>query len=266
MRPLLQTCAAIAAVIILSATLFADALIDAARQSAADLAQQLPAYTVTRTSTRTRGLRSVLNYTPEAAVKWKPKPDDLVSDVVTTSGANTIGTRQIFTNIVVNGTRAKEPPAGLSSPTDLATQMLGILAPESYSVFKNKRQELVDARPLWRYDFSITQPYSTWHIDAHDDTGLGSIVHYAPAYGGAIWIDQDTGQVRRTRMQAGKLPDYFPHDIIEIVTNYDLVRIGAEQYLMPIHSDAYTCQHNANLCFKDETIFTNYRKSEGASR
>ena len=253
-RPISSACALAVAV---SAVLFADALIDAARQDAADQAQQLPGYSVTRLSTRTRGSRSVPKYTPEAALTWAPKASDVVSSTLTRVGA-----KETCTNIVVNGVSTKQLPSGLSSPADFAAQMLGILAPESYPTFKNKRQELIDAKPLWRYDFSITQPYSTWHIDARDDTGLGSIVHYAPAYSGSIWIHKDTGQVRRTRMQTGKLPDNFPLDTFEIVTDYDRVRIGQNEYLMPIHSDAYTCPLNASICFKDETILRNYRQPE----
>ena len=160
----------------------------------------------------------------------------------------------------MNGKRAKVPPAGLSSATDFSSQLLLILAPESAALFTNQRQDSVMNRPVWRYDFSISQPNSAWRIDAHDDTGLGSIVHYSPAYSGIIWIDKETGNVRKTQVSASKLPDDFPLDTIETVTAYDLVRIGEQQYLTPMHSETYSCRQNSNLCFKDETVFANYRK------
>ena len=86
-----------------------------------------------------------------------------------------------------------------------------------------------------------------------------------PAYTGSVWIDQQNGRVLRIEMQARNLPEGFPLDKIESATDYDYVRFGEKQFLLPVHAEVLSCQRGTNNCSRNTIDFRNYHKYEGES-
>jgi hypothetical protein len=84
-----------------------------------------------------------------------------------------------------------------------------------------------------------------------------------PAYRGSVWIDKETARVLRIEMQAYHLPEEFPFDKVESTTEYEYIRIGEGQFLLPVHSESLMCQHGTNICSRNAIDFRNYHKYAG---
>jgi hypothetical protein len=64
----------------------------------------------------------------------------------------------------------------------------------------------------------------------------------------------------RIEEQTGPLPADFPFDKAETVVEYNFVRLDANTYPLPVHSEILTCQRGTSSCTKNEINFQNYRK------
>jgi hypothetical protein len=63
-------------------------------------------------------------------------------------------------------------------------------------------------------------------------------------------------------MSARDLPANYPSDTIQATIDYDMVKIADARYLLPIRSELLTCQRQGNLCFKNQSVFRDYKKFE----
>jgi virulence-associated protein VagC len=86
-----------------------------------------------------------------------------------------------------------------------------------------------------------------------------------PAYRGSVWIDKETSRVLRIEMQAVQLPKEFPFDKIESSTDYQFIRIGDRQFLLPVHAEVLNCQRGSDDCSRNAIDFRNYHKYSGDS-
>jgi hypothetical protein len=75
-------------------------------------------------------------------------------------------------------------------------------------------------------------------------------------------VDSESGQVLRIVMSARGLPENYPSDTIESTIDYDLVKIADAKYLLPVRSELLTCQQHGNLCFRNVSVFRDYKKFE----
>jgi hypothetical protein len=108
-------------------------------------------------------------------------------------------------------------------------------------------------RAALRYDFSVEQPNSHWHVESEGQS-------YQPAYTGSIWIDKENYRVLRIELSAQSMPREFPLDQVESAVDYDYVLIGEGKYLLPTHSEALSCAHGATNCTRNVIEFRNYKK------
>ena len=62
-------------------------------------------------------------------------------------------------------------------------------------------------------------------------------------------------------MQARGLPPQFPADRVEEALDYEYVRLGGtEQFLLPVHSEALSCERGTNSCSRNVIDFRDYKK------
>ena len=104
--------------------------------------------------------------------------------------------------------------------------------------FHGKRATTIVNRAAFRYDFSVEQPNSHWHIESEGQS-------YQPGYTGSIWIDKENYRVLRIELSAQNMPRSFPLDQVESAVDYDYVLIGEGKYLLPVHSEALSCAHGS---------------------
>jgi hypothetical protein len=220
-----------------------DPVIDQAREAAFSFSETLPNYTVKQLTTR---------FQTEAAhggqTSWQPI-DNVTADVVYENG------KENYKNILINGKPPKEAieKTGTWSTGEFSSVLQDILQPQTHADFHNKRSTTIVNRSAFRYDFSVEQPNSHWHIYA-------SAQSYLPEYTGAIWVDKENYRVLRIELSARNMPKAFPLDTVESAVDYDYVLIGDGKFLLPVHSESLSCERGTSACSRNVIDFRNYKK------
>jgi hypothetical protein len=232
-----------------------DPVIQGARDAAATFTGTLPNYIVKQLTARYG--------TPNATggkISWQGL-DNVTSDLVED------GVEQ-YKNVLVNGLPAKEhefhgrgrrlssSQTGLWSEGEFSSLQMDVLSLVTNADFHGKRATMMVNRGAFRYDLSVEQANSHWHIEAEGQT-------YLPAYTGAIWIDEESHRVLRIEVSAKSIPTWFPLDQLETAVDYDYVFIGEGKYLLPAHSEALSCTRGSNRCRRNVIEFRNYGKVSG---
>jgi hypothetical protein len=220
-----------------------DPVIDQARESAFSFSETLPNYVVKQYTTRFQSY-----VTRSRSTAWKSL-DNITADVVYQDG------KESYRNILLNGRPSREAPekTGSWSSGEFASLLQDVMSPITNADFHPARQTTIVNRPAWRYDFSVAQANSHWHITADDQTTQ-------PSYTGSIWIDKENYRALRIELSARNLPGGFPLDQVESSIDYDYVLIADRKYLLPTHSEALSCARGGVDCSRNVTEFRDYRK------
>jgi hypothetical protein len=218
-----------------------DDIIGQAREAADNLTDGLPNFLVQQSTTR--------YFSRNLPPQWQ------VLDVVTAEVAS-VGGKEDYRNIMVNGKPSNRPieKTGAWSTGEFQTTLASLLSPYTAAAFHKTRDDTIDGRSAYTYDFHVQQPNSNWDIHAPD----GSVA--TPAYSGTVWIDKATFNVIRIEEETGPLPSSFPFDKAESVVAYGFVNIDGKTFPLPVHSEILTCQRGTSTCTKNEINFRNYRK------
>jgi hypothetical protein len=75
-----------------------------------------------------------------------------------------------------------------------------------------------------------------------------------------VWIEPENGRTLRVEMGTKSLPTDYAVDKVETIVDYEWVKIGEKQYLMPVRSENLACETHMFNCTKNEIEFKNYRK------
>jgi hypothetical protein len=220
-----------------------DPLIDNARKAAFSFTATLPNFVVKQFTTR-----SQTEAGHGSPTSWHAY-DKVTADVVSEDG------KESYKNILVNG---KPPKYGVEktgswSTGEFSSVMLDVLSAGTRADFHNKRSTTIVNRAAYLYDFSVERKNSHWHIYSISDS-------YLPEYTGAIWIDKETARVLRVELSAKNLPGTFQLDKVESSIDYDYVPIGDSRFLLPVHSEALSCERATGGCSRNVIDFRNYRK------
>ncbi|MEP6715969.1 MAG: hypothetical protein ABJC09_10370 [Terriglobia bacterium] len=220
-----------------------DPVIMGAREATSTFTETLPNYVVKQFTTRYQTDSTHGNRTAWQAL------DVVTADVVCEGG------KESYKNILVNGKAPKDPieKTGSWSTGEFAAILQAILAPYTDADFRGKRSTTIVNRPAFRYDFTVEQPRSAWHV-------ITSSQSYTPGYTGSLWIDKENFRVLRIEMLARNMPKEFPLDQVESSVDYDYVLIGAQKYLLPVHSEALSCVRGTSDCTRNTIDFRNYKK------
>jgi hypothetical protein len=219
-----------------------DEFIDQARDAASSFSETLPNYVVKQFTTR---------YAAEIVrgrTSWQAL-DTVTADVIEEDG------QEKYKNILVNGRppRTDVEKSGSWSKGEFSSLLQDVLSPITNADFHGKRPSTIVNRAAFRYDFSVEQQNSHWHIESEGQS-------YMPAYNGSIWIDKENYRVLRIELSAQNMPRGFPLDQVESAVDYDYVFIGEGKYLLPIHSEALSCARAASQCSRNVIEFRNYKK------
>ena len=82
-------------------------------------------------------------------------------------------------------------------------------------------------------------------------------------YTGRVYIDEEAGMIRRITIDGNGLPPDFGLQSPSLSIDYGMVKIGAEDHLLPLRS-ALQLRHHKEF-IRNETVFRNYRKFEAES-
>jgi hypothetical protein len=221
-----------------------DPVIDQARDAALTFSETLPNYVVKQFTTRYMSAPTRRG----GGSSWQAL-DVVSADVIEEGG------EEKYKNILVNG----KPPvtdiekSGSWSKGEFSTMLKDVVSPYTNADFHSRRSATIVNRAAFRYDFTVEQPNSHWHIEADGQSWM-------PAYNGAIWIDKENYRVLRIEMFAQDMPRNFPLDQVEWAIDYDYVVIGDKKYLLPAHSETLSCVRAGTQCTRNVIEFRNYRK------
>jgi hypothetical protein len=220
-----------------------DDVIDQARQVAFSFSETLPNYVVKQFTTR-----YATEVTRGRGTSWRAL-DNVTADLVYQDG------KESYKNFQVNGRPARQAPekTGSWSSGEFASTLQDIMSPITDADFHGKRSTSIVNRSSFRYDFSVEQRNSHWHVEADGQS-------YNPAYTGSVWIDKDNYRVLRIELAARDMPRSFPLDQVESSVDYDYVVIGDQKYLLPTHSEALSCVRGTSDCSRNTIEFRNYKK------
>ncbi len=223
-----------------------DPLIEKARAAAESFSEQLPNYIckeyIARFASTTR------------PVDWEPL-DVVSAEVVYEDG------RESYRHVAINNkpvNKEMQQIEGAWSIGEFGTALRELLSPATAADFHLSRESLVSGAEARVYNFEVTRLYSRWRVQAASQ----SIV---PAYKGSVWIDPKSGRVLRIEMQARQIPEGFPLDTVESAVDYEYVRIGEGQFLLPVHAENLSCQRGTNNCTHNTLDFRNYHKYEAGT-
>jgi hypothetical protein len=224
-----------------------DPLIRKAANAAMDFTETLPNYVVQEMVTR--------------YVSQRNPPDWVAQDIVTTDVVYENGEEQ-YKNITVGGKPFHgnmEETGGAWSTGEFGTILVNLFNPLTAAEFHYVGDSRAGSVTAKKYDFSVKHENSHWSVKFGPQ-------EYVPGYTGSVWIDPATSRVLRIEMSAHGFPDGFETDHVESATDYQYVRLGgAEQYLLPVHSETLSCERGTENCSRNTIDFRNYKKFEGQS-
>jgi hypothetical protein len=222
------------------------ALIEQAREAAANFLQSLPNYVCQEQTTR---------YVSETR-----QPSWNVVDIVSAEVVYD-DHQESYRNLQINGRPTKKSPedSGAWSTGEFGTILGNLFAPQSATDFKYVQEDTIAHRAASVFDFKVLRVRSSWKIWVPGQ-------YVVPSYKGSVWIDKQTGQALRIEMQAKDIPEAFPEISVETAVDYDIISLGsADKFLLPVQAQALSCWRNSNECQRNVIEFRNYHKFEGES-
>jgi hypothetical protein len=225
----------------LRATTGEGAIVDKARQAAADFTKTLPNFVCQEVMSRFESVTS--------------RPMWLPVDVVTAALVYENG-KESYRGVTIDGkstNKGMEQLQGAWSTGEFGSVLMQLLAPATAANFRFRNDSVLGGRHAKTFSFVVARENSQWRVEA-----AGQVTQ--PAYGGSVWIDPETARVLRVEMQAHDLSLRFPASRVESSTDYAYVRIGAEKYLLPSHCETLTCDQGSSRCARNVIYFVDYHK------
>ena len=223
-----------------------DPLIEKARDAVGQFTQSLPNYVCTETMARFVSNTRPANF----------QPIDVVSTEVVYEDR-----KESYRNISINGKPIKksmEEMDGAWSTGEFGTIVLQLFAPYTAADFRLRKTTRIAGQEASVYDFQVVRERSNWHIQVPGQSTV-------PAYRGSVWIGKQNGQVFRIEMESVRMPKEFPIDKVESAVDFEYIRIGDGQFLLPVHAETLSCQRDSNDCSHNVIDFRNYHKFHGES-
>ncbi len=224
----------------------ADPKIEKTRAAATDFTASLPSYICQEQMARFVNTEHVVN--------WRPL-DVVSTEVVYENG------REHYRNLAINGKpvqKKMEELSGAWSTGEFGSVLSDLFSQGTAAEFHRRGDSRSGGRVAFLYDFEVDHDHSHWHINVAAQSVL-------PAYRGSIWIDKESGRILRIEMQSRHMPEAFPMDKVELATDYEFVRIGEAQFLLPVHAETLSCERGTSNCSRNTIDFRNYHKYAGES-
>lgn len=223
-----------------------DPRIAKARQVVANFTQSLPNYFCQEHIARMASTTQ--------RVDWRPL--DVVSAIVVYENG-----RDEYRNITVNGkafNKRMEDMDGAWSTGEFGMMTADLFSPGTAAEFTSGGSTRINAHNAVVYDFEVDREHSHWNIQAPSQS-------IRPAYRGRVWLESNTAEVLRIEMETYRMPKEFPLDKVESAVDYEYVRLGEHQFLLPVHAETLNCVRGTSDCSRNVIDFRNYRKYTGES-
>ena len=151
---------------------------------------------------------------------------------------------------------APSPNTGVSSRNEFGSLLRGLFDPAVGASYHWAGRSLTMGVLCQVFEFEVSRPKSNF------------VLHYGPtveaaAYTGRVFIEEETGMVRRLTIQGNGLSKEFPLQSPALSLDYGMVKIGESDYLLPLRS-VLQLRH-AKVFVRNETVFRGYKKFQAES-
>jgi hypothetical protein len=217
-----------------------------ARDVAADFTAHLPNYACTEFMTRYESTSRPVN--------WHAL-DVVSAEIFHETGIET------YKNVSIDGKpthKEMDKLQGSWSTGEFSSLMSDLFSPATAAEFRMVRQATIATKTARVYDFQVDRNHSHWHVETNSQS-------IYPAYKGSVWIDPEGARVLRIEIQSRAIPVGFPLDTAETVVEFGRVRIGAQDYLLPVHAESLSCERGTSNCSRNSIGFRNYHKYDANS-
>jgi hypothetical protein len=170
------------------------------------------------------------------------------------------GGKERYQTIEVNGVKADSSPAlnqGIRAQSEFGSMLRGLFDPDVAASYKWAGRAMAMGVLCQVFDVEVSKAKSNFMLNYGGRRELA-------AYTGRVFIDEETGMVRRLTIQGVGLEKEFGLQSPALSLDYGLVKIGKEDYLLPLRS-VLQLRH-ARAFVRNETVFRAYRKFEAESQ
>jgi len=222
------------------------ALWDAAAKNAVGYLEQLPDFRCTQETHRfTAPLKS-----PDQLKEADSYKTELMYE----------GGKERYQTIEVNGVKTDSSPAlnqGIRSRFEFGSMLRGLFDPDVAASYKWAGRAMAMGVLCQVFEVEVSKTKSNFLLNYGGRRELA-------AYNGRVFIDEETGMVRRLTIQGIGLQKDFGLQSPALSLDYGMVKIGKEDYLLPLRS-VLQLRH-ARAFVRNETVFRAYRKFEAESQ
>jgi hypothetical protein len=170
------------------------------------------------------------------------------------------GGKERYQTIEVNGVKADSSPVlnqGIRARSEFGSMLRGLFDPDVAASYKWAGRAMAMGVLCQVFDVEVSKAKSNFMLNYGGRRELA-------AYTGRVFIDEETGMVRRLTIQGVGLEKEFGLQSPALSLDYGLVKIGKEDYLLPLRS-VLQLRH-ARAFVRNETVFRAYRKFEAESQ
>ena len=161
--------------------------------------------------------------------------------------------KERYQRIEINGVKADNAPdanQGIRSRYEFGSMLRGLFDPEVAASYKWAGRAMAMGVLCQVFDVEVSKAKSNFMLNYG---GRRELV----AYTGHVFIDEETGMVRRLTIQGVGLEKEFGLQSPALSLDYGMVKIGKEDYLLPLRS-VLQLRH-AKAFVRNETVFRGYR-------
>jgi hypothetical protein len=142
---------------------------------------------------------------------------------------------------------------GATSAGEFGTMLKEIFDSASHADFEWERWATLRGKRMYVFSFKIQQEYSKYSI-LHGPSKREII----SGYHGLIYADRDTKAVMRLKVDCDTIPVDFPIQNVGLDLNYDHIKIGEQEFLLPLKSELRS--REGKYLSWNEVEFRLYRK------
>jgi hypothetical protein len=167
--------------------------------------------------------------------------------------------KESYRTLEVNGLKSDESRSalkGVHSRGEFGTMLKALFSPEVAAAYTWSGQALVGGAMCEVFDVAVPPEKSNFVLYFNTRQEVAG-------YTGRVFIEDETGLVRRLVILGNKLPKDFGFQSPTFSLEYGMVKVGVQDYLLPLRSVLQVRQ--GRIMVRNETVFQQYHKFEASS-
>jgi hypothetical protein len=167
--------------------------------------------------------------------------------------------KERYQRIEINGVKpenAQVVNTGVHSRNEFGSMLRGLFDPDTAASYKWAGRAMAMGVLCQVFDIEVSRAKSNFALNYGGRREL-------TGYTGRVFIDEESGMVRRLTIEGSGLEKDFGLQSPALSLDYGLVKIGKDDYLLPLRSTLQL--RHAKAFVRNESVFRGYRKFEAES-